>query len=123
MKNGKHSSVAETGSLLVSQIHYIARRGISVPQQSAEVRKREEIDRRRRMALIGYALLVILAFNAHRGWAQSFPDDPVTTMLPPPQQLDHVQVMAPGGGLLGFQHGMAGNYVPLATRTHSWCSS
>jgi flagellar P-ring protein FlgI len=29
-----------------------------------------------------------------------------------------VAVMAPGGGLLGFQHGTAGAYVPLATLAH-----
>ncbi|MBV8358673.1 MAG: flagellar basal body P-ring protein FlgI [Deltaproteobacteria bacterium] len=60
-------------------------------------------------------VMVVLIGNWVR--AQDLPNDS-PTLLPPPQALDHVQVMAPGGGLLGFQNGLAGNYVPLATLAH-----
>ncbi|HJU11404.1 MAG TPA: flagellar basal body P-ring protein FlgI [Candidatus Binataceae bacterium] len=70
-----------------------------------------------RLAMVFCVLLLLFVFDAALGWAQ-YRDDLPSRALPPPQGLDHVQVMAPGGGLLGFQHGMGGNYVPLATLAH-----
>jgi flagellar P-ring protein precursor FlgI len=61
--------------------------------------------------------LLIATLIPARLYAQ-YPSDDSSGLLPPPQALNHVQVMAPGGGLLGFQQGMAGNYVPLATLAH-----
>jgi flagellar P-ring protein FlgI len=63
------------------------------------------------------AELIIVVLIPLRLCAQ-YPPDESPPLLPPPQALGHVQVMAPGGGLLGFAQGMAGNYVPLATLAH-----
>jgi flagellar P-ring protein FlgI len=63
--------------------------------------------------LICTALAIM--FCAGAAWGQNA-DAPM--LLPPTQQLDGVQVMAPGGGLLGYQHGLASNYVPLTTLAH-----
>ena len=59
------------------------------------------------------ALVLAVVVDAH---AQV----PVETgeFLPPPQQLNRVPEISPGGGLLGFQHGEAGSYVPLGTLAH-----
>src|SRR5690348_12469606 len=63
------------------------------------------------------ATLMIVVLIPMRLYAQYAPADP-PPLLPPPQQLNHVQVMAPGGGLLGFPQGMTDNNVPLATLAH-----
>lgn len=48
--------------------------------------------------------------------AAADPQDPL--LLPPPPPLERPQELSPQGGLLGFQHGLAGNYVLLSSLAH-----
>ncbi|HLW72260.1 MAG TPA: flagellar basal body P-ring protein FlgI [Candidatus Binataceae bacterium] len=52
-------------------------------------------------------------------WALDQGDQADPRLLPPPSaQALEARYVAPGGGLLGFQHGNDGNYAPLATLAH-----
>jgi flagellar P-ring protein FlgI len=62
------------------------------------------------------SIIVFILFMAiGYAWAVDQADD--TPLLPPPQTLQ-THFVAPGGGLLGFQHGRAGSYAPLASLAH-----
>src|SRR5579872_5346720 len=69
-----------------------------------------------RVPAICVALIIVMLIPVQL-FAQYAPADS-PRLLPPPQPLTQVQVMAPGGGLLGFPQGMTDNYVPLATLAH-----
>jgi flagellar P-ring protein FlgI len=64
----------------------------------------------------GLLAAAILALIASSALAQAPLD--AAAFIPPSQEFNQVQIMAPGGGLLGFQHGEAGGYVPLGTLAH-----
>jgi flagellar P-ring protein FlgI len=117
METWKHYSERNFSHSLDLHPHQRSRHITSLWRCCSCRRNNGGVDWPARLTLVICAALVMVAFIRNWAWAQNSPDDP-PTLLPPPQELDHVQVMAPGGGLLGFQHGMAGNYVPLATLAH-----
>jgi flagellar P-ring protein FlgI len=117
MENSEHHSQSNLHSFLHAPSNQRLRHATLVALAFSCGRRNEAVDWPARLTLTICAAVVMLMLILDCARAQSSPDDG-SALLPPPQQLDHVQVMAPGGGLLGFQQGTAGNYVPLATLAH-----
>src|SRR5690349_12542033 len=115
MKNCEQHSTK--GLLLVPHLHPYSEPGANPRARPAPLgRNRDSADWATGLmrVLATCAALIMVVLIPVRLCAQYAPADP-PPLLPPPQQLNHVQVMAPGGGLLGFPQGMTDNNVPLAT--------
>jgi flagellar P-ring protein FlgI len=118
MKNCKQHSTKRL--LLAPHLHPHSEPGVNSRARLAPLdRNRDSADWATGLmrVLATCAALIMVVLIPVRLCAQYAPADP-PPLLPPPQQLNHVQVMAPGGGLLGFQQGMTDNNVPLATLAH-----